>query len=69
MTGPPSEIDALFALLQKAMGVDFRHYKQTTLQRRIKRRMVLHHLLKLKDYLRYIDRNPTELDALVSGTC
>jgi two-component system CheB/CheR fusion protein len=64
VTGPSSEIDALFALLQKAMGVDFRHYKQTTLQRRIKRRMVLHHLLKLKDYLRYIDRNPTELDAL-----
>ena len=64
VTGPPADLDALFALLQKAMGVDFRHYKQTTLQRRIKRRMVLHHLLKLKDYLRHIDRNPTELDAL-----
>lgn len=64
VTGPPTELDALFALLQKAMGVDFRHYKQTTLQRRIKRRMVLHHLLMLKDYLRYVDRNPTELDAL-----
>ncbi len=64
MTGQPAELDVLFALLQKAMGVDFRHYKQTTLQRRIKRRMVLHHFLKLKDYLRYIDGNPTELDAL-----
>src|SRR6202521_4935708 len=64
VTGPPTDLDALFALLQKAMGVDFRHYKQTTLQRRIKRRMVLHHLLKLKDYLRHIDSNPTELDAL-----
>jgi two-component system CheB/CheR fusion protein len=64
VTGPPSEIDALFALLQKSVGVDFRHYKQSTLQRRIKRRMVLHHLLKLKDYLRHIDRNPNELDAL-----
>jgi len=64
VTGQPSDIDALFALLQKAMGVDFRHYKQTTLQRRIKRRMVLHHLLKLNDYLRFINRNPTELDAL-----
>ena len=64
VTGPPTELDALFALLQKGMGVDFRHYKQTTLQRRIKRRMVLHHLLKLKDYLRHIDGNPLELDAL-----
>ena len=64
VTGPPTELDALFALLQKGTGVDFRHYKQTTLQRRIKRRMVLHHLLKLKDYLRHIDGNPMELDAL-----
>jgi len=64
VTGTPTDLDALFALLHKAMGVDFRHYKQTTLQRRIKRRMVLHHLLKLKDYLRYIDSNPMELDAL-----
>jgi len=64
VTGSPSDMDALFALLQKGMGVDFRHYKQTTLQRRIKRRMVLHHLLNLKDYLRHIDRTPTELDAL-----
>jgi two-component system CheB/CheR fusion protein len=64
ITGAPSDLDALFALLQKAMGVDFRHYKQTTLQRRIKRRMILHHLLKLKDYLRFIDSTPMELDAL-----
>jgi two-component system, chemotaxis family, CheB/CheR fusion protein len=64
VTGPPSDQDALFALLQKATGVDFRHYKQTTLQRRIKRRMVLHHLLRLKDYLRLIESKPTELDAL-----
>jgi two-component system CheB/CheR fusion protein len=64
VTGPPADIDTLFALLQKATGVDFRHYKQTTLQRRIKRRMLLHHVLKLKDYLHYIDHNPTELDAL-----
>jgi two-component system CheB/CheR fusion protein len=64
VTGSSDEMDVLFALLQKSMGVDFRHYKQTTLQRRIERRMVLHHFLKLKDYLRHINRNPTELDAL-----
>jgi two-component system, chemotaxis family, CheB/CheR fusion protein len=64
VTGPPAELDSLFALVQREMGVDFRHYKQTTLQRRIKRRMVLHNLLKLKDYLRYIEDNRTELGAL-----
>jgi two-component system CheB/CheR fusion protein len=60
----PSDLDALFALVHKSTGVDFRHYKQTTVQRRIKRRMLLHHILKLKDYLRYIGRDPAELDAL-----
>ena len=64
VAGPASDLDTLFALLQKATGVDFRHYKQSTLHRRITRRMLLHHLLKLRDYLRYIDHNPTELDAL-----
>ena len=64
ISGPAQDLDALFGLLQKATGVDFRHYKQSTLQRRIKRRMLLHHLLKLKDFLRYIDRNPAELDSL-----
>ena len=64
VTGPPTDLEALFALLQNATGVDFRQYKQSTLQRRIKRRMVLHHLLKLKDYLRQIDSKPMELDAL-----
>ena len=64
VSGPASDLDALFGLLQRATGVDFRHYKQTTLQRRIKRRMLLHHFLKLKDYLRHIDCNPAELDSL-----
>lgn len=66
VAGDPSELDALFALLQKATDVDFRHYKQSTLQRRIKRRMDLHQLSKLKDYLRYVDSHPTELDDLFS---
>jgi two-component system CheB/CheR fusion protein len=64
VTGPVQESESLFALLQQAMGVDFRHYKQSTLQRRIKRRMVLHHLPRLRDYLRYIEGNPAEVDAL-----
>src|SRR5215470_7111821 len=59
-----SELAQLFSMVRNATGVDFTHYKQTTLQRRIKRRMVLHKLDKLKDYLRYIKNNPTELDDL-----
>ena len=59
-----SGLDELFSLVREATGVDFAHYKQTTLQRRIKRRMVFHKLEKLDDYLRYIKGTPSELDEL-----
>src|SRR5271156_1533775 len=48
------EMEALFSLVEKATGVDFTHYKHTTLDRRIKRRMIVHRLETLKDYIRYI---------------
>jgi two-component system CheB/CheR fusion protein len=57
-------VDTLLEMLREATGVDFAEYKQTTLQRRIKRRMVLHRLEKLEDYLSYIKHNPSELDEL-----
>ena len=59
-----SDLNALFGLLQESTGVDFTHYKHTTLQRRIRRRMVVHKVENLKDYLRFIGRKPEELDAL-----
>src|SRR5208283_4939763 len=40
------------------------NYKHTTLQRRIKRRMVVHKIEKLKDYIRFIGKKPEELDEL-----
>ncbi len=58
------KVDTLLGMLREATGVDFAEYKQTTLQRRIKRRMVLHRLEKLEDYLSYIKENPNELDEL-----
>ncbi|MGA8763734.1 MAG: chemotaxis protein CheB [Candidatus Sulfotelmatobacter sp.] len=59
-----SDLDALFALLRDSTGVDFTNYKHTTLQRRIRRRMVVHRVEKLKDYLRFIGKKPEELDEL-----
>jgi two-component system, chemotaxis family, CheB/CheR fusion protein len=66
LLGPasPSDIHALFAMLREAKGVDFTHYKQTTLQRRIKRRMVVNQVERLEDYLKFIKRRPKELDEL-----
>src|SRR5271163_1106121 len=59
-----SELNALFGLLRESTGVDFTNYKHTTLQRRIRRRMVVHKVAKLKDYLRFIGKKPEELDEL-----
>ena len=59
-----SELDALFGLLRESSGVDFTNYKHTTLQRRIRRRMVVHKIEKLKDYVRFIGKKPEELDEL-----
>jgi two-component system CheB/CheR fusion protein len=57
-------MEALLSLLREAIGVDFTHYKQTTLRRRIERRMVLHKLEKLKDYVRYVRNTTGEIEEL-----
>jgi two-component system CheB/CheR fusion protein len=54
----------IFRLLRSATGVDFTYYKQSTLQRRIKRRMALRRFEKLEDYCRELERNPEEANAL-----
>ena len=59
-----SQMGTILSLLHEATGVDFTHYKQTTLQRRIKRRMVLHRVEKLKDYVRLVRDTPGEIEEL-----
>jgi two-component system CheB/CheR fusion protein len=58
------ELNALLALVDKVTGVDFTHYKHTTLQRRIKRRMVVNKVETLQDYLRFIRDTPGEIEDL-----
>ncbi|OCQ98260.1 ATPase [Nostoc sp. MBR 210] len=63
----PTEENALsqiFCLLKAATGVDFNFYKQTTLKRRILRRMILYKLEKLEDYTSYLQEHPAEVKAL-----
>jgi len=62
--GTGTHMEQLLALVREATGVDFNLYKPMTLQRRIKRRMVLHGLEKVKDYLHYIKQHRGELDEL-----
>src|SRR5260221_6301310 len=46
-----TNINKILRLLHEATGVDFTHYKSTTLYRRITRRMLLHNLEGLAQYL------------------
>jgi two-component system CheB/CheR fusion protein len=58
------EVMRVIEFLRQAMGVDFSKYKYNTLQRRITRRMVLHKLDSLQDYVRLLMTTPTEVAAL-----
>jgi two-component system CheB/CheR fusion protein len=64
MIAAGGQMEVLLSLLRESIGVDFTHYKQTTLQRRIERRMVLHKLEELKDYVRYVRNTPGEIEEL-----
>src|SRR5262249_10299416 len=61
---PDSLAEDLFRLLKKSRGVDFTHYKRTTLQRRIQRRMLVNRLDRLKDYIDFASNHPAEVEAL-----
>jgi two-component system CheB/CheR fusion protein len=51
-------------LLRAHTGNDFSLYKTNTLSRRIERRMGIHQIDRMADYLRYLQENPQELDLL-----
>jgi two-component system, chemotaxis family, CheB/CheR fusion protein len=59
-----SEYDRVFVMLKKASGVDFKHYKQTTIQRRIARRMLVHKIEHVQDYVKLLQEKPAEVEAL-----
>ena len=54
----------ILALLRLRSGVDFTFYKQTTIRRRILRRIALNKMDRLKDYEDYLLENKTEQDSL-----
>jgi two-component system, chemotaxis family, CheB/CheR fusion protein len=63
--GPRVEgIESIFQTLRRATGVDFTHYRQSTIRRRIHRRMIVHKIDRLADYVKYVLANPAEVRAL-----
>ena len=51
-------------LLRRSSGVDFTHYKRNTLNRRVTRRMVLHRTDDVGAYVRILQADPAEIEAL-----
>ena len=54
----------IFLLLRQHTNTDFTYYKQSTILRRIKRRILLHKLTRMDEYVRYLQETPNEVDAL-----
>ncbi len=58
------DLTQIVELLRVATGHDVSLYKQGTIMRRIERRMVLHQLVNVSDYLRFLHEHPAELGRL-----
>ncbi|HJW27437.1 MAG TPA: chemotaxis protein CheB [Rhodocyclaceae bacterium] len=57
-------LEKIFILLRNHTGHDFSLYKKSTVYRRIDRRMGIHQIDKIADYLGYVTDNPQELNLL-----
>ncbi len=76
-TENPESVQAsaiILEMLHNRMGVDFTHYKQGTVKRRISRRMGLLNMQKLDAYAEYLQEHPLEVeklyhDILINVTC
>jgi len=68
ISGPAEEADpelaAIFHLLRCTSGVDFTHYKHSTIRRRIRRRMMLQGFPSMGKYTAELKQNPKEANAL-----
>ncbi len=63
----------LIVLMRTAFGNDLSYFKPTTIDRRVERRMALHKIEKLSDYIKFVQTNAEELrllykDMLISVT-
>ena len=54
----------IFVLLRNQTGHDFSRYKPTTIQRRIERRLAVHQIKTIEEYVKYLQQTPAEVDAL-----
>jgi two-component system CheB/CheR fusion protein len=61
---PEAEMKQLFRLVQSVNDVDFTHYKPSTVERRIRRRMTVHKVNTLTEYMSILRENRAEVEQL-----
>ena len=59
-----SALEKIFILLRAHTGNDFSLYKRSTIYRRIERRMGIHQIDKIANYMRFLRENPREVELL-----
>lgn len=59
-----SAIERIVTLLRARAGRDFAPYKSSTVYRRVERRMGIHQIGKIAQYVEFLRENPQELDLL-----
>ncbi len=59
-----SSLKKILTMLNVSFGIDFTHYKATTINRRLARRMVINKIETDKEYIAFLRSHPKELDEL-----
>ena len=60
----PEFLQKIFILLRSHTGHDFTHYKLSTIQRRIERRMNIQQISEVSSYIHYLQQSSQEVEAL-----
>ncbi|MFH2028441.1 MAG: chemotaxis protein CheB, partial [Nanoarchaeota archaeon] len=61
---PYAPLEKIFMLIRNQRGNDFSLYKKTTILRRITKRMSIHGISKMDNYVTYLRSHPTEIEKL-----
>jgi len=54
----------IFIILRAQTGHDYSQYKPSTIYRRIERRMAIHQIQNINEYVKYLQETPAEVEAL-----
>ena len=62
----PGDFETLYTLVREKTGHRFNHYKKSVVERRIRRRMSLHEITTVRDYLKIAAENDAEAASLAA---